>query len=101
MSPGWPTLRTGAFSTLAAGLLALFACSRHEAPPPPAETPAPPPVASPSSAATFPSPSASSAPRGSTALPTEEDFEDESASKITPDTLDAQLDALEREIQAE
>jgi hypothetical protein len=34
-------------------------------------------------------------------LATEEDFEEESASKVTPETLDAQLDALEREIQAE
>jgi hypothetical protein len=47
-----------------------------------------------------PAPSASAA-HGSGGLATEEDFEDESASKITPETLDAQLDALEREIQAE
>lgn len=85
---------------LAAGALALFACSKPEPPPPPAETPAPPPAAAASTAVTTPSPASSSAP-GTQGLATEEDFEEESASKITPDNLDAQLDALEREIQEE
>jgi hypothetical protein len=83
-------------------MVALLACSKPEAPPPLAETPAPlPPAAtSPSAASAVPSPAPSSG-RGTAGLSTEEDFEDESATKITPETLDAQLDALEREIQAE
>jgi hypothetical protein len=83
---------------LAACALALCACSKPESPPPPTEAPAPPPAVVPSSASTVPSPASSPAAQG---LPTEEDFEEESASTITPENLDAQLDALEREIEAE
>jgi hypothetical protein len=90
-------------------------CSKHE-PPAPAAPPAASatvtasaplaPSATPSAAASsvassgaLPSPSASAA--ASTEPPTEEDFEDEANQKVTPDTLDSQLDALEKEIQAD
>ena len=87
-------------STLAVAAT-LFACSKQE-PPAPAATPTPSAsvVASPASApsAVTPPPSASAA---TAEPPTEEDFEDEASDKITVKTLDAQLDALEKEIQAD
>jgi hypothetical protein len=87
--------------SLAAALVAVLACSKSEPPPPLTES-APPTTttAAPAEVSNAPAPSASAA-RGRADLATEEDFEEESASKITPETLDAQLDALEREIQAE
>jgi hypothetical protein len=95
------SLRSHPLPSLAAALLALLACSKSEPPPPLVETAPPPPAtAAPSEVSNTPAPSASAA-RDAAGLATEEDFEDESASKITPETLDAQLDALEREIQAE
>jgi hypothetical protein len=93
-------VRANPLPSLAAALVALLACSKPEPPPPLAEAAPPPTTAAPSEASNMPAPSASAA-RGTAGLATEEDFEDESASKITPETLDAQLDALEREIQAE
>jgi hypothetical protein len=84
-------------------------CSKHE-PPAPAALPAPSTVLAASatasaavsaSAVTSAAPSPSAAPAASTEPPTEEDFEDEANTKVTPNTLDSQLDALEKEIQAD
>ncbi len=54
---------------------------------------------------TQPTPSASAAPAASASttaaaadIPSEEDFEDEAEKDITPDTLEAQLTALEKEV---
>jgi hypothetical protein len=75
----------------------LASCARNEPPSPaepaPAVTPTPAPAASPAATAT-----ASAEPSAAEDLATEEDFEDESAQAITGDNLDAQLDALEKEI---
>lgn len=88
-------------AVMLASLLACGACSRHDEPPPlPTETRGSPSATSPTLAVEQPTGSAADRPPLGH-LPTEEDFEEESASKITPETLDAQLDALEREIQAE
>jgi hypothetical protein len=78
---------------------ALGACSKNE-PPPPATTPEPSamPAATTAPSAAMPEPSASAA---IAEPPTEEDFEDEASDKVTVKTLDAQLDALEKEIQAD
>lgn len=87
----------------------LAACSKHE-PPPPAATPAPSAAAAPSAVASVAMPAAtasgavpipSAAAAASAEPPTEEDFEDEATQKVTPNTLDSQLDALEKEIQAD
>lgn len=84
---------------VAVGLLALAACSKKEppsaeAPPSAASVPEPAPVAS----APTPEPSASTA--AGPEIPLEEDFEDEANLKVNAQTLDAQLDALEKEIKA-
>ncbi len=76
-------------------LLAL-ACSKQEPPPAPAEPPAP--VAT--TTAEAPAASATAAAQPSEPA-TEEDFEEEAAQQVTAATLDSQLDALEKEIQAE
>jgi hypothetical protein len=81
---------------------ALGACAKSEAPPPepaPAVTPTAAPLPSPAATPALPSAGAEAA--GSLDLPTEEDFEDESAQAINGDNLEAQLDALEKEIQDE
>jgi hypothetical protein len=100
--------------TLLLGMfLGAVACSKQEPPaplatnaatsatatPPVAQAPSGP-AATPSAAAPVPSASASAA-RASSELPTEEDFEDEASRAVTAKTLDAQLDALEKEIQAD
>lgn len=54
-----------------------------------------------SSSTTAASASASAAPVAAADIPSEEDFEEEAAKDITPDTLDNQLSALEKEINAE
>jgi hypothetical protein len=78
---------------------AVAACSKHEPPSPPAPAasaiPAPAPSAPASSLAVAPSASTSAEP------PTEEDFEDEASQAVTAKSLDSQLDALEKEIQAD
>jgi len=81
----------------------VFACSKQE-PPAPAETAAPSATAPAASAA----PSASSAPTPAASdsaataePPTEEDFENDANDQVTVKTLDAQLDALEKEIKAD
>lgn len=84
------------------GLLTLVACSKKEAPPAPAPAPETPIAASvtppsPSEAAAAPAPSASAAAAD---VPVEEDYEDEANLKVNAQTLDAQLDALEKEIKA-
>lgn len=83
------------------GLLTLGACAKKEAPPP-EPAPAAPSVAS--AAAPAPSEAAAPAPSASVAaqpdVPVEEDFEDEANLKVNAQTLDAQLDALEKEIKA-
>lgn len=80
---------------------ALLACSKQE-PPAPAATPTP---STPPAAVSTPAPSAvAAAPSASAATaepPTEEDFEDEANSQVNVKTLDAQLDALEKEIKAD
>ncbi len=81
----------------------MFACSKQE-PPAPADTAAPSATAPAASAepaassATTPAPSASAA---TAEPPTEEDFEHEATDQVTAKTLDAQLDALEKEIKAD
>jgi hypothetical protein len=78
----------------------LAGCARNEPPSPlepaPAVTPTAAPAASPTAATTV-----SAEPSAADDLATEEDFEDESAQAITGDNLDAQLDALEKEIATE
>jgi hypothetical protein len=74
-------------------LLLVAACEKQEPPAPPEPAPEPPPAAT--TAAPAPAPSAESD------LPTEEDFEEEAAKQVTAANLDAQLDALEKEINAE
>jgi hypothetical protein len=92
-------------SLLVAGLLALPACAKSEPPAPaeavPSAAPAPPPEPTPAPA---PPPASAAAPSEATTsgdIPTEEDFEEESTTAVTAENLDAQLDALEKEIQAE
>ena len=83
---------------------ALGACSKSEPPAPlePAPVASPPPaVASPPTVPSLATAAPLGAAPGVQELPTEEDFEDESAAAISGDNLDAQLDALEREILAE
>ena len=86
---------------IACGLMLLAACSKQE-PPAPATEPAVPsaavPAPGPSAAVATPEPSASAA--AAPDLPVEEDFEDEANLKVNAVTLDAQLDALEKEIKA-
>ena len=78
-------------------LLALAACSKKEPPAPPAPEPTPT-VAAPVASAPAPEPSAATA--AAPDVPVEEDFEDEANQTVTSQTLDAQLDALEKEIKA-
>jgi hypothetical protein len=75
-------------------VLLLAGCQKEE-PPAPAPPPEPTPAATPA-----PAPSATVADEGPTP-PTEEDFEEEAAKEVTAANLDAQLDALEKEINAE
>ena len=82
------------------GLLALVACSKKEEPPAPApaaETPIAASVTPPAPSEAAPAPSASAAAAD---VPVEEDYEDEANLKVNAQTLDAQLDALEKEIKA-
>jgi hypothetical protein len=77
------------------------ACAKQE-PPAPAATPAPsvaPAAPSTVASATEPAPSASAAANED--VPIEEDFEDEASKDVTATSLDAQLDALEKEIKAD
>lgn len=87
-------------------MFAALACSKQEPPPPspapsvsssaaPAASSAPAPA---SSVAVVPSASASASP---STPPTEEDYEDEATQAVTAKSLDSQLDALEKEIQAD
>jgi hypothetical protein len=80
------TLLTAALLTLS------VACEKSE-PPPAADVtpPTPAPVATPSA----PAAAAAEEPID---LPTEEDFEEEAEQKVTPKSLEAELDALEKEI---
>ncbi|HEX5100342.1 MAG TPA: hypothetical protein VFV94_12620 [Polyangiaceae bacterium] len=80
------------------GLLTLGACAKKEEPPAPApaETPTVASVTPPAASEAAPAPSASAAAD----VPVEEDFEDEASLKVNAQTLDAQLDALEKEIKA-
>jgi hypothetical protein len=48
-----------------------------------------------------PAPTPSEAAVDESDIPTEQDFEDEAARELTATNLDAQLDALEKEILAE
>lgn len=75
-------------------VLLLLAAGCAKDPPPPAE-PAPAPEPTPAAPAPAPAPTAESD------IPTEEDFEEEAAKEVTAANLDAQLDALEKEINAE
>jgi hypothetical protein len=78
---------------VAALLLLAASCAKKEEPAP-APAPEPPPAAT--TAAPAPAPSAAVDD-----VPTEEDFEEEAAKEVTAANLDAQLDALEKEINAE
>jgi hypothetical protein len=73
-------------------LLLAAGCAKKEEPAP-EPAPEPPPAA----ATAAPAPSAAVADD----LPTEQDFEEEAAKEVTAANLDAQLDALEKEINAE
>jgi len=83
-------------------VFALAACSKKEPPPSTAEAPpsavpgSPAPVASAPGSAVAPSASVAATPD----IPVEEDFEDEANEKVTAQSLDSQLDALEKEIKA-
>jgi hypothetical protein len=82
--------------------LSAAACSKQEppapaAPPAPSAAPAATPAPVASAAAAAPSASAAS----NDEVPIEEDFEDEASQQVNAKTLDAQLDALEKEIQSD
>jgi hypothetical protein len=78
-------------------LLALSACSKKE---PPAPEPAPSVTSEPAPVVSAPAPEASASAAAAPDVPVEEDFEDEANLKVTSQTLDSQLDALEKEIKA-
>jgi hypothetical protein len=80
-------------SLLVPALFLAVACAKQEPPPPAEPAPEPPPAAT--TAAPAPAPTAERD------LPTEEDFEEEAAKEVTAANLDSQLDALEKEINAE
>ena len=84
------------FGALTLGLVLAQGCAKSE-PPTPAAEPAPTPVASEAPVAPPPSPE----PAPVAEIPTEEDFEEEAGRELTATNLDAQLDALEKEIQSE
>ena len=87
-------------SVLFALVLALAACSKSE-PPAPEAAPAPNPTVPPTPPSSAAPPEASAAAAGTPEdVPVEEDFEDEAGSAVTAQTLDSQLDALEKEIKA-
>jgi hypothetical protein len=76
-------------------LFVLVGCQKEQ-PPAPAETP--PAAATPAA----PAETASAVPAATgPEIPTEEDFEEEAGRELTAANLDAQLDALEKEITAE
>ena len=87
---------------LLAFLAAGVACSKQEPPAPAAAPAASVAPAAPSAVASveLPAPSASAASTEAD-VPIEEDFEDEASKDVTATTLDAQLDALEKEINAD
>jgi len=85
-----------AFGALTLAFVLAQGCAKSEPPPPAAEL-APAPVASAAPAAPAPSP----APTPEAEIPTEEDFEEEAGRELTATNLEAQLDALEKEIQSE
>jgi len=87
-------------SVVLALVLALAGCSKSE-PPAPEAAPAPSPTLPPTppSSAVAPAATASVAATPED-VPVEEDFEDEAGSAVTAQTLDSQLDALEKEIKA-
>jgi hypothetical protein len=86
-------------AALLAVALLFAACAKSE-PPAPEATPAPSSVpAEAPTPAPAPTPSASVAATAED-VPVEEDFEDEAGSAVTSQTLDSQLDALEKEIKA-
>jgi len=86
------------YQALFAFVLTFAACAKHE--PAPAETSAPPTSAPAPASATAVASAASAAPAASVEVPVEEDFEQEATDAVTAHTLDAQLDALEKEIKA-
>jgi hypothetical protein len=78
-----------------------LACSKQE-PPAPAEMTEPSAAPAPTIASAAPAEAAPTASAAAEAEPaTEEDFEDEATKSVTATTLDSQLDALEKEIQAD
>jgi len=84
-------------------ILVALACSKQEPPAPPNPGPSAAPAASPPAAASSVAiaPSASASSDAGAQPPTEEDFEDEASQAVTAKSLDSQLDALEKEIQAD
>jgi hypothetical protein len=85
--------RSLSISVLTATLM-LAACKSDEAPA--AEPAAEPPPAAPAAA---PEPAAEPEPDPTAEqVPVPDDFEDEALEEVTPDTLRAELDALEKEI---
>jgi hypothetical protein len=80
------------FALTAALFALLVACEKTEPPPAAELTPPPPaPLATPTTTTT-------AAAEEPVDIATEEDFEEEAEQKVTPKTLDAELDALEKEI---
>ena len=80
---------------LVAGLLAFAGCgNRDEAPPPE------PPPAAPSPEPT-PAPAADDVLPSAEVLPVPDDFEDEAATEVTESTYRAELDAIEKDIEAD
>lgn len=89
-------LRVGS-ATLIIAWGALLACGRQEEPPPeppslPATPAQPEPVPAPAPVDDLPS---------ADVLPVPEDFEDEAVAQITEASYHAQLDALEKEVEAD
>ena len=94
------TLRWGSVTAVVA-LVALLACGKEEAPAPepvpePAAPAAPEPVAAPA-----PAPAPADDVPSAAVFPVPEDFEDEAATEITEASYHAQLDTLEKEVEAD
>ena len=77
-------------------VLALAACAKKE---PPAPEPMPS-VVEPAPVASAPTPEPSASAAAAPDVPDEDDFADEANLNVNAQTLDAQLDALEKEIKA-
>lgn len=90
------TLRVGS-ATLVIALVAFLACGKQEQP-----LPEPAPLsAAPAQPEPVPAPAPADELPSADVLPVPEDFEDEAATEITEASYHAQLDALEKEVEAD